>query len=734
MMPESSSEISGPVQSIRRSVTLPTKLNPQAQRGTAPINLSENVIFYHPSAKIVHFAPRALVPIPSSSAPSDFDYPVDTIETLPWRSATERTVATAPLRLEKVHGLTVFLKCGNVVHAILKNSQCWCVDGVSKFVLRIRPLTYYRIEIPHDSEENKSLVEDLKVALPTVLRYEVTPCPFKRTFTVELPEDAMAPRRKKAWRPKERKDSLTPISGLSSEINSEWIDSASTGEDTDGAGTDDSGLTPQVTNSTTSEALPVGDQSTLAPSAEPSREPVPARRSVTDTPQTFTSLLAKFDAAPVIGDVPGPMNPSTVENSASKGQRGAETCTLSSAEHEAVDDDHSIEDASNPLVDASETILQSKELPVLQEALESEDNRTCDDASKPEEDLVSARVAAVENKLTLSALEVAENLREPLLPDAGVETLGQQDQNDYAVLRETQIPLKPSLHAEAVCSKNRSVPDDDRREILTPNVNFDPGSDFESDHDISFSSSPESFHSADLGSSADTHSANTSPIALHEIATEMKPSNDPGAGRIMSSTTPSISHLAGDSPPSTIDIPSTQGSSENYDTSSGSIIMPKYIVREDPPKKPSLSIPSDRSKISRPAPKAASPTTDFKHMSTEFRRRAQATTRQRDISPMPPASAIYQPSSSEPAGSLLSKALALVLVPPIHLFIILLHVAARIVISPALNTTLGEPVMAQPSSTEASTEDDFSFPLEREASSEYEEAHTGRKLDPWDLD
>src|SRR3954471_24308864 len=118
-MPESPEPL-GQIHSLRRSLTLPTKLNPHAQRRSSVPNTPENVIFYHPSAKIVHFAPRALAPIPSSSSPSDFDYPVDTIETLPWRSATERTVATAPLRLEKVHGLTAFLKCGNVVHAILK--------------------------------------------------------------------------------------------------------------------------------------------------------------------------------------------------------------------------------------------------------------------------------------------------------------------------------------------------------------------------------------------------------------------------------------------------------------------------------------------------------------------------------------------------------------------------------------------------------------------------------------
>jgi hypothetical protein len=87
-------------QSLRRSATLPSKLITRPRRQSESLRPSENDLFYHPSAKVVHFAPRALAPIPSSTAPSDFDYPVDTVETLPWRSPTERTVALGPLRLD----------------------------------------------------------------------------------------------------------------------------------------------------------------------------------------------------------------------------------------------------------------------------------------------------------------------------------------------------------------------------------------------------------------------------------------------------------------------------------------------------------------------------------------------------------------------------------------------------------------------------------------------------------
>ncbi|KAI9925606.1 hypothetical protein ASPWEDRAFT_52235 [Aspergillus wentii DTO 134E9] len=288
-------------QPVRRAVTLPTRLMPRKQRSSDSLNNSEDNLFYHPSAKIVHFAPRALAPIPSSTAPSDFDYPVDTIETLPWRSPTERTVAFAPLRLENVHGLTVFLKCGNVVHAILKNSQCWCVDGETTFVLRIRPLTYYRIELSSGTDEDKTYAVELKCVLPKVLRYEITPCPFKRGFTVEIPEEAMAPRRKRAWRPKVRIESA-PVGSVSSKESSPVrkddasdVSSvvSSVGEDTDA--TDDSCYVPKA-NSTVLETIPDA-QEPSSPIFIPRSLDIP-KRSVTETQQSFQNLLARFETNP----------------------------------------------------------------------------------------------------------------------------------------------------------------------------------------------------------------------------------------------------------------------------------------------------------------------------------------------------------------------------------------------------------------------------------------------------
>ncbi|RMJ23629.1 hypothetical protein PHISP_05507 [Aspergillus sp. HF37] len=277
----------------RRSATLPAKLLPPRQPSSHSLR-SEGILYYHPSAKVVHFSPRALAPIPSSTAPSDFDYPVDTIEALPWRSPTERTVALGLLRLENLHGLTTFLKCGGVVHAILKNSQCWCVDGESTFVLRVRPLTYYRIEIPNGTEEDKESVAELKSTLPNILRYEVTPCPFKRGFTVEIPEESKIPKRKRAWRPKEIRESAPArFTDAPSATAPGGSDCRSVGEVSDGDTAGDSAFTPESSNGAALETIP--DNNGPSDSIYVPKETGVQRRSVTET-HGFHTLRARFES------------------------------------------------------------------------------------------------------------------------------------------------------------------------------------------------------------------------------------------------------------------------------------------------------------------------------------------------------------------------------------------------------------------------------------------------------
>lgn len=287
---------------IRRSATLPSRVispNTASNGASNSSHANDKVLYSHPSAKIVHFSPQTppgqLQSTPSSA---DFDYPVDTIETLPWRSPTERTVAVGRLILEQVPGSTVFLKCGTVVRAILKNSQCWCVDGKSTFVLRIRALTYYRIELPNETEEDVRRVTQLKDALSQFLLYEVTPCPFQRGFSVEIPVEARTPKKKKAWRPKERRESAPAetlkwpgenyLQGTAQRPRSAGY--------SDGNVTDDSASTS--TNQTFSESdNPFDDIKPSAP-IDIDFKPGSPKRCVTEPPRSVNDLLARFQPIP----------------------------------------------------------------------------------------------------------------------------------------------------------------------------------------------------------------------------------------------------------------------------------------------------------------------------------------------------------------------------------------------------------------------------------------------------
>lgn len=100
-------------------------------------------------------------------------------------------MAAGPMEIYRVPGSVSFLHSGALLHAILPRSQCWCVDGVSKFALRVLPDTYYRIELPGATSEDLEKVEELKVTLTKVLFYERTPCPFARGFSVDVKEEEL---------------------------------------------------------------------------------------------------------------------------------------------------------------------------------------------------------------------------------------------------------------------------------------------------------------------------------------------------------------------------------------------------------------------------------------------------------------------------------------------------------------------------------------------------------------
>nr|KMM71020.1 hypothetical protein CPAG_07327 [Coccidioides posadasii RMSCC 3488] len=248
---------------------------------------SNDVLFHHPSVTVIKFE------LPQSSSPGpilpDLDYPVDAIETLPWRTRSETIAAIGALRIENIAGSAAFLKSGNVVYALLKNCQCWCVDARSTFVLRIRKLTYYRIEFPHESEEDVKKVAEWKLVLSSIIRYEITPCPFKREFSVELPEEAKTPKKKRAWRPKTMAGlPVRPFDfegSLSSE-DREPSDFGSIGYDTDEQSERGGSLPPSTTRCSSRDRR-------SSPIRIPKRS---SFRVVSEPAPKFESLLARFES------------------------------------------------------------------------------------------------------------------------------------------------------------------------------------------------------------------------------------------------------------------------------------------------------------------------------------------------------------------------------------------------------------------------------------------------------
>ncbi|KXT11404.1 hypothetical protein AC579_216 [Pseudocercospora musae] len=179
-----------PTTPVRKNPVTRSFTNPTASRASstgAAIGETEGVetLFVHPNTKVIRFTSSSR-PGSSAGTPSPGGKGQGT---LPWATNTEKTMAAGPLEIYRVPGSVSFLHSGALLHTIMPRSNCWCVDGVSKFAMRVLPDTYYRIELPGDAPEDLEKVEELKVTFAKVLFYERTACPFARTFSVDLPEE-----------------------------------------------------------------------------------------------------------------------------------------------------------------------------------------------------------------------------------------------------------------------------------------------------------------------------------------------------------------------------------------------------------------------------------------------------------------------------------------------------------------------------------------------------------------
>jgi hypothetical protein len=187
----------------RRVATTPISLHTRHEASAQSGALVET-LYYHPNMRIVSFTASARA---FSISPSRRSEGVDKEEagTLSWSSQLERTIAVGAFRIYRAPASVAFLSCGSALQPILPKSQSWCLDEVnSRFVLQIRRPNYWRLELPVEEAEDQQLAQALRGVLDHVLQFEKTPCPFKRSFTVSLPEPPQEPVKKKPWKPVKR--------------------------------------------------------------------------------------------------------------------------------------------------------------------------------------------------------------------------------------------------------------------------------------------------------------------------------------------------------------------------------------------------------------------------------------------------------------------------------------------------------------------------------------------------
>ncbi|KAI9685036.1 MAG: hypothetical protein M1822_005428 [Bathelium mastoideum] len=163
---------------VRRSFTEPTKVvQAQTRAFSTPQHPSGTVetLYTHPGARIVSFN------TPSRAAAQ------------PWGSTDEKIVTAGPFHIDRVPGSVSFLRYGNSFKPLLPKYPCWFVDQESTFVYRAGEKSYYRIELPNNTDFAKEKIEEIKSILGQVLSYERKPSPFRGDCSHDEREDPETP-------------------------------------------------------------------------------------------------------------------------------------------------------------------------------------------------------------------------------------------------------------------------------------------------------------------------------------------------------------------------------------------------------------------------------------------------------------------------------------------------------------------------------------------------------------
>jgi Inheritance of peroxisomes protein 1 len=196
-------------------------------------------------------------------------------------------------------------------------------DASTKFVLQMRRPQYWRIEIPNSDPIDLRVLAEFKRTLSQILQFEKFACPFRRSFTIELPEIPANPV-KRPWKPLKSSTQID-VAGCrqpSAETDpEEMYFSAASNDDqkteSESGDTDDTDLTPRnpLPRSTYQHVLAEDDsdskvvdrtpcsvaapsQLTLftSPSLKTSRSKSPPRRSMTPDSRSsdFSSSVDSF--------------------------------------------------------------------------------------------------------------------------------------------------------------------------------------------------------------------------------------------------------------------------------------------------------------------------------------------------------------------------------------------------------------------------------------------------------
>jgi hypothetical protein len=692
---------------FRRSVTLPPRsLSYHEKAGLDPSDSAADILYTHPSARILKFSPPyTAIRSVSTPIPQDLDYPVDTVETLPWASTTETTVASGLLIIEKVQGSTNFLKSGNVMHAILRNSQCWCVDGESKFVLRIKKFEYYRIELPTISDDDRAKVEELKVLLKKILRFERTPCPFKRGFHVDLPESDITPRRKGRWKRRQSSqvsaltgDISSPISrGRSSSVEATLVDNQF-GKDgpEDGSSTNGSEYDEDETHSETDSHEEHGSHSPVisisassddrldktkadadevlhTPQAETRSDDLETGQIMTDISGSALERLHMLSEEPTKGREKDDLHAQREENMSIKCDNAQmEADIIGSAPEQpkivpaespsAVSCPPKGETKLVPEAELPEAELPEAELPEA-ELLEAELPEAESEAAEVESSIAKAYTKA-DAEVEVPSISTGDSLEitpgEPSGPDATAPEQALADIGDEELQNRELGEIDKNIAAEPLEMEIDSRPIDT----------------------MSIASTSNSFHSFDAPESPTSsrslsppHSP-PSPTPLAEVSDPLATKGHHAHKREVSelTTTPSSPRLGNLSRFTTAspDRPSTSAS--------------------DPPSTPLLakSSASDGSWTEVETPSGLLP--------AQIRHRLKT---RRSLSPLPPSTTLFTPSSQQDRGNhltstILQKACSLALGKPIEVAVMLVHILARIAGGATLKDLLNGDLFKKP--------------------------------------